>query len=94
MPWMYGVDLMVKVPLFWQRKQRPMIAEAAATLESGRQMRDATASMASAQVTEEYLAGDDQQPAGRSVCDSVLAAGPDSRSNRRWRRTRWAVWIF
>ena len=37
MPWMYGVDVMVKVPIFWQRKQRPLIAEAAATLESGRQ---------------------------------------------------------
>jgi len=42
MPWMYGVDFMVKVPIFWQRKQRPMIAEAAAALEAGRRMRDAT----------------------------------------------------
>ena len=72
MPWMYGVDVMVKVPLFWQRKQRPMIAEAAASLESGRQMRDATASMASAQVTEQYLAGTTSRRLADLYSDSVL----------------------
>ncbi len=72
MPWMYGVDFMVKVPVFWQRKQRPMIAEAAAALESGRQMRDATVSMASAQVTEEYLAGTTSRRLADLYSDSVL----------------------
>lgn len=72
MPWMYGVDFMVKVPVFWQRKQRPMIAEAAAALESGRQMRDATVSMASALVTEEYLAGTTSRRLADLYSDSVL----------------------
>jgi len=72
MPWMYGVDLMVKVPLFWQRKQRPMIAEAAAALEGGRQMRDATLSMASAQLTEVYLAGTTSRRLADLYGDSVL----------------------
>lgn len=72
MPWMYGVDLMVKVPLFWQRKQRPLIAEAAAALEGGRQMRDATLSMASAQVTEQYLAGTTSSRLVELYSDSVL----------------------
>ena len=72
MPWMYGVDFMVKIPIFWQRKQRPMIAEAAAALESGRQMRDATVSMASAQVTQEYLAGTTSRRLANLYSDSVL----------------------
>lgn len=72
MPWMYGVDLMVKVPLFWQRKQRPMIAEAAAALEGGRQMRDATLAMASAQLTEVYLAGATSHRLADLYSDSVL----------------------
>ena len=55
MPWMYGVDVMVTVPLFWQRKQRPMVAEAAAGLEAGRRMRDNTVARAEAQVTELYV---------------------------------------
>ena len=72
MPWMYGVDVMVKVPVFWQRKQRPMIAEAAAALESGRQMRDATVSMATAQVTAQYLAGTTSRRLADLYSDSVL----------------------
>ena len=72
MPWMYGVDVMVTLPLFWQRKQRPMIAEAAASLESGRHMRDATLSMALAQVTEEYLAETTSQRLMDLYADSVL----------------------
>lgn len=55
MPWMYGVDVMVKVPLFWQRKQRPMVAEAAAGLEAGRRMRDNTVAAAEARVTELHV---------------------------------------
>ena len=55
MPWMYGVDVMVKVPLFWQRKQRPMVAEAAAGLEAGRRMRDTTVARAEAMVGELFV---------------------------------------
>ncbi|MBI2835121.1 MAG: TolC family protein [Acidobacteria bacterium] len=72
MPWMYGVDVMVKVPLFWQRKQRPMIAEAAAALESGKQMRDNTLAMATAQVTEGYLEATTSQRLVTLYGDSVL----------------------
>jgi outer membrane protein TolC len=85
MPWMYGVDVMVKVPLFWRRKQRPMIAEAAAALESGKQMRDNTLAMATAQVTERYvqattsqrlvtLYGDSVLPQARLALESSLAS--------------------
>jgi outer membrane protein, heavy metal efflux system len=55
MPWMYGVDFMVRVPIFWQRKQRPMVAEAAAGLDAGRRMRDNTVARAEAQVTELFV---------------------------------------
>lgn len=72
MPWMYGADVMVTVPLYWQRKQRPMIAEAAAALESSRRMRENTRAMALAQVTEEYLAATTSQRLGVLYADSVL----------------------
>ena len=55
MPWMYGVDFMVKVPIFWQRRQRPMVAEAAAGLEAGRRMRDTTVARAEAMVGELHV---------------------------------------
>lgn len=42
MPLMYGVDLMATVPIFWQRKQRPMVAEATAMLGAARDLREAT----------------------------------------------------
>jgi len=42
MPWMYGVDLMATVPVFGQRKQRPMVVEATAMLGAARDMREAT----------------------------------------------------
>jgi len=58
MPWLYGMDFLVKVPLYWRRKQRPMIAEAAAALEAAKQTRDNTLALGSAQLTEEYLAAD------------------------------------
>ena len=41
MPWMYGVDVMATVPVFWQRKQRPMVAEATAMLAAARDTREA-----------------------------------------------------
>ena len=72
MSWMYGVDLMVKVPLFWQRKQRPLIAEAAASLERGRQMRESTLSMAMAAIAEEHAAATTSQNLIELYRDSVL----------------------
>lgn len=85
MPWMYGVDFMVKLPIYWQRKQRPMIAEATAALESGRLMRENTLAMAAASVTEQYLAvttsrrlmdlyGDSILPQARLTLESSIAA--------------------
>lgn len=56
MPWMYSVDFMVTVPIFFERKQRPMVAEAAASLESANRMRDSTRSDVIARVTQEYAA--------------------------------------
>ena len=72
MPWMYGVDVMVKVPLFWQRKQRPMIAEAAAALESGRRMRENTIAMASSGIAEEYERATTSRQLMELYRDSVL----------------------
>jgi outer membrane protein TolC len=72
MPWMYGVDIMVKLPLYWQRKQRPMIAEAAAALDSGKRMRENTLAMATARVTEEHAAATTSQRLVDLYSDSVL----------------------
>ncbi len=85
MPWMYGVDFMVKVPIFWQRKQRPMVAEAAAGLEAGRRMRENTLARAEAQVTELYVNASSAQrlmdlyngsilPQSRLTLESALAS--------------------
>lgn len=85
MPWMYGVDVMVKVPLYWQRKQRPLIAQAAAQLEGGRKMRENTLALAAAQITDTYamadtshrlvtLYGDSVLPQARLALESSLAS--------------------
>ena len=85
MPWMYGVDVMVKVPIFWQRKQRPMIAEAAASLEGANRMRESTLSVATARVSQEFAAittsrrlmelySDSVLPQARLVLESATAA--------------------
>jgi len=85
MPWMYGVDVMVKVPLFWRRKQRPMIAEAAAALESGQRMRDPTLAAVTAEIAGAHAAavtsqrlivlyGDSVLPQARLALESSLAS--------------------
>ena len=85
MPWMYGIDFMMKVPLYWQRKQRPLIAQAAAQLEGTRKMRENTLSQSAAQVTETYafadtsrrlvtLYGDSVLPQARLALESSLAS--------------------
>jgi len=72
MPWMYGMDFMVKVPIYWQRKQRPMIAEAAASLESARAMRNNTLSTEQAQVTQEFLAATTSKRLADLYSDTIL----------------------
>lgn len=72
MPWMYGVDVMVRLPVFWQRKQRPLIAEAAAALEGGRRQRDNTLATAVAQTTSEYLAATTSRRLAALYADSTL----------------------
>jgi cobalt-zinc-cadmium efflux system outer membrane protein len=85
MPWMYGLEVMVKVPLYWPRKQRPLIAEAAAALESSRQMRERTVATVRAEVAAEYetavaserlveLFSDSVLPQARLALESSLAA--------------------
>ena len=72
MPWMYGVDVMVKVPLFWQRKQRPMIAEAAASLEAGRRMRENTLAQSQGAVTDGYVTASTARRLTTLYTDSIL----------------------
>jgi cobalt-zinc-cadmium efflux system outer membrane protein len=72
MPWMYGVDFMVKVPIYWQRKQRPMIAEAAASLESARLMRNNTLATEQSQLTQEFLAATTSKRLADLYRDSIL----------------------
>lgn len=85
MPWMYGVDVMVKVPLYWQRKQRPLIAQAAAQLEGDRKTRENTLASAAAQIADTYamaetsrrlvtLYGDSVLPQARLTLESSLAS--------------------
>jgi outer membrane protein TolC len=85
MPWMYGIDFMVKVPIFSQRKQRPMVAEAAAALDAASRMRESTSSEAASRVTQEHAAaatsqrlmdlyGDSVLPQARLTLESSVAA--------------------
>ena len=85
MPWMYGVDFMVRVPIFWQRKQRPMIAEATAGRETARQMQNNTRAAVAAAVTDQYAAmttsrrlldlyDDSILPQARLALESAMAA--------------------
>jgi outer membrane protein TolC len=72
MPWTYGVDVMVKVPLFWQRKQRPMIAEAAAALDAGRRMRENTLAQTQSAVTQAHVMASTAERLTRLYTDSIL----------------------
>ena len=72
MPWMYGVDVMVKVPLYWNRRQRPLITQAAAQLENNRRMQENTQIMAAAQITDTYAMADTSQRLAMLYSDSVL----------------------
>ena len=72
MPWSYGVDVMVKVPLFWQRKQRPMIAEAAASLDAGQRMRENTLAQAQGAVTGGYVTASTARRLTTLYTDTIL----------------------
>lgn len=72
MPWLLGVDFSVKVPIYWQRKQRPMVAEAAAALDVAKRTRENTLAMGSAQLTEEYLAAESSRRLMDLYSGSVL----------------------
>jgi outer membrane protein TolC len=72
MPWLLGVDFSVKVPIYWQRKQRPMIAEAAAALDVAKRTRENTLAMGSAQLTEEYLGAESSRRLMDLYSGSVL----------------------
>ena len=72
MPWMYGVDFMVKIPLYWQRKQRPLIAQAAAQLEGERRTRENTLSQTAAQIADTYAMADTSRRLVTLYGDSVL----------------------
>lgn len=85
MPWMYGVDLMVRVPIFWQRKQRPLLAEAAAGLDAERRRRESTLASAEARVSELNVAASSARrlidlyegsvlPQARLTLESALAS--------------------
>jgi len=85
MPWMYSVDFMVTVPIFFERKQRPMVAEAAASLGAATRMRESTLSDATARVTQEFaslttsrrlieLYGESVLPQARLTLESATAA--------------------
>ena len=70
MPWMYGVDFMLTLPVYAKTKQRPLIAEAAASLAGSQSARESTRTMAVADVTEAYLA--------MTAADQLLALYTDS----------------
>lgn len=72
MPWMYGVDVMVKVPIFWQRKQQPMVAQAAASLEVAARLRESTQSEAAARVAQNVAAMTSSGHLMALYSDSVL----------------------
>jgi outer membrane protein TolC len=72
MAWMYGVDFMVKLPLYWQRKQRPLIAQAASQLEADRNMRENTLSQSAAQIADTYAMADTSRRLVTLYGDSVL----------------------
>lgn len=85
MPWMYGVDIMVSVPLYASRKQRPLITEAAAALVASGRSRESRRAVAASEVTQAFLAiasadqlvalySDSVLPQSRLALESSLAA--------------------
>jgi outer membrane protein TolC len=88
MPWMYGVDFMVKLPVFWNRRQRPLIAEARAGLERAKKMRDNALATAQARVVEEHAASTTAERLIALYQDSIL---PQARLARESSRAAYEV---
>jgi len=63
---------MVKVPLYWQRKQRPLIAQATAELDSNRKVRENTLAQTAAQISDTYALADTSRRLITLYSDSVL----------------------
>lgn len=72
MPWMYGVDLMVSLPIYAARKQEPAIAEAAAALGESERTRDSTRAKAVSAVTAALIEAKSADQLVRLYADSVL----------------------
>jgi outer membrane protein TolC len=72
MPWMYGLEIMMNVPIFADRKQRPMVAEAAASLSTSEKMRDATRAAAFGRIGDQFAVVRSSQRLVRLYEDSVL----------------------
>ena len=71
-PWMYGIDVRMTVPLFRQRKQRPLVADAVATLSAARQRQEETRVESDAAVVSAYAAMDSSQRLLTLYADSIL----------------------
>ena len=72
MPWMYGFEFMVGLPLYSAQKQRPMIAEATANLTGRERLRDAVRTQAMSEVTEAVLTATAADRLITLYTDSVL----------------------
>ena len=72
MPSMLGVEFMVNVPIYRNRRLTPLVAEAGSMLEAGRQARDATLTTATARLAELHLEATTSQQLVALYSDSVL----------------------
>ena len=72
MPWMYGVELMANVPIFRDRKQRQMVAEADAMLGAAREMREVTRVGADAELAAASASADAARELMLLYADSIL----------------------
>jgi outer membrane protein TolC len=72
MPWMYGVEVMMNVPIFANRKQRAMVTEATAAVAVTRSMRDATRAGALGRIGDQFAVASSSRRLVRLYEDSVL----------------------
>jgi outer membrane protein TolC len=72
MPWMYSVDFTLTLPVFRGRKQQPMVAEAVATLDAARHLRESTRSDIDMRVAQETAAIGTSRRLMDLYADSVL----------------------
>jgi outer membrane protein, heavy metal efflux system len=72
MPWMYGVDVSVSLPVFATRKQQPMIVEASAALDEQEQVREGLRARATGEVSRAFLTATAADRLATLYSDSVL----------------------